>query len=385
MQGTIHHLETGTQFKTNRKFDTVGPRFLTKINGITYLVRSTTDRPADSTEPRVFQTEIFLVAHEVKTGKLALDLQFSATRVVPTLYLDRQGKLGFAWFFEEIFSPSGNKKWFLIYGADRKNVNEVELFWTADLRTAQLSVTATGEAFALLEYYDQATKKNKLKILDISDDGKPVLSIDSPEELASIKDRYSHVLNFHKNLDGSFTVLFRKGDQLIDVNFAYSPLKQEWLPTKFAFDFPVGGTSPSLLESVPEPDGSYFYIFGGSATDPLLVYKNGVKHPQVFQEVGFISSVLTSSEGAHYLLAQKSAVNPLYFLFKLGTSDLHPIAMESTLFDRAYYEGSRFTPDGRIISFFLPNGAARLKSDLPAYFPLQIYGPYNPKTGEAAP
>jgi hypothetical protein len=383
-KGTLRHLETGTNDKFELKRPPTGTTTLQKVKGQNYIVTTT---HYDSNGKVNHNTdEIFVVAYEVKTGLPVVDVILPAN-ILPKLYLNVQGHFGVMGVGGEIGAYG---KWYIFTGTGNENLNAVETIPMTRLRGATLThITSEGEAYVLLRHLAENGHTDELTLYSVSNGVKysattgvkKIFTIECP----NVSDGSYHDIKerqFHKNKDGSFTILFRQAAYISDVTIAYSPTAKAWEASVFRYETPVERRFD--VKYLPESDGSYRYLLSGE-DEPLLIFKNGVKTAETVENVGLVRSIIPTADRDPYILAWDfSGLKNSYYLFKLGSSEIHRVIIPPELIKDATEHGARLTPDGRILKFFsktelFHNG---LKS---IYMPIQLYGPFDPKTGQAAP
>jgi hypothetical protein len=367
-KGALWHLETKKYFpgpnisghfinRFSRKY--AGQNFIATVRGEGYVNREFTEflifaRNAVTGEP--------IMNFTMESGKKAQEVE---------LFLDDKGVLNAFW---ETRNAHGQVL-ALSYGSDKDKINRIVVGSESNHKRDNFIkyVTPSGRLFVMYDLFSRFSLENSdvWVLLDMSAGGKKVFSI------PAIKD--FRLKDFYQNIDGSFSILAENADQLMEYTITK---KSDGTLKGNQFVFSVGGyKSTGYLKTFPLQNGHAHYVRNSNG---LLLFKKGESQAVNLGHASNDPDWASSPMNSHYIV-NEFTVNGLSNINLIDLQDqrFHKIVLNKDILKKWYFEGIRFTPDGRILAYYL----AREKriAHPTAYQIIQLYGPVNPKTGGVTP
>jgi hypothetical protein len=236
-------------------------------------------------------------------------------------------------------------------------------------------VTDEGHLYGLVEVQEQGDTLSA-QIIDVTNGGKILY------KFSEVSGRY---LKFRKEPGkDSFIVVYQNATEKKEpsplVSYTIKKPNNIWhLESTFSTETPV--ELFNKLVPLRLSDGGLVFLAWGHGI-PLHILKEGKGVIRILDDGAELKNVFERPDGSKVLI------------MTLDDSDDHLYALESPDFEpkkinlgfppkqRSNYIGARMLSDGRIIAYF-----TAVQGDKKYYtsFPVQIYGPFDPKTGEAAP
>jgi hypothetical protein len=349
--------------------------YIAEVKSETYWTSLTKDEYFDST----------IVVRDANTGAvLTKFLMEKGERLGQVeLFRDHNGELNVFWQTVD----SQGKIRALAYGSNEKNIKRIHLVGKSGGKITLVAkyITPEGRLFVISEREHLESNpwaKSDYTILDISDGGREVLSI-------SISNRDFYLQKFHQNPDGSFSLIGQNEAKQILVYNIPKTASGIWdKGLKKLDNYSSMYSSETLIQF---PNGDVAYVVESRLPDltfvnNLLFFKKGQISTMPLPKAPPNFKCYANPEYSNFIVGHSFIENhSLFYLFNFQTQEEH-IVDTGPASDRAawHFDGVRFTPNGRVIVYYRKESA----NHNPAahwYQSIQIYGPMNPKTGEAAP
>jgi hypothetical protein len=391
----LWHVETEKTFPAPTGPRTPGNTIRTiskKYRGHNYIAEvraQTLSDPADS----VSNSSVIIV-RDADTGTEIMNFQMESGRRASdvALFLDHNGLPNVFWHVVE----QPNKSIALAYGNGERDINGIPIInripisekpWSK-VKIVEQYITLTGRLYVLLERaYMEGTNpwsKSEYTVLDMSDGGKEIFTV-------SMNNPDFYLRCFHKNADDSFSLLGKNQAKEILAYDIRKTTSEKWKGHLIKFE--SLGSNASIQDVIQFANGNVSYIFeskydfNGDSWNELLTFSaSGIAINSLNESKDTFDHWYSYPEYSPFVVGHgiKNG-RSLFYILNSQTWESHIVDIGKDYDATKWqFDGVRFTPDGRGIAYY----RKELNNNdplAPWYKSIQLYGPFNPKTGEAAP
>jgi hypothetical protein len=251
----------------------------------------------------------------------------------------------------------------------------------------RLSKNSQGELYGLIEYFgDDDSIRHFIQVFNLSQDGKLLFEIDVQEPETVKTFSYDGSNTFSMVFDKKSRMLFHgeKSNELLSAKIIYKDgvwsLSQ---PTHTRMNTTGLTGNREYAKSIQLPDHSYVHLI----RMPGRVYqlqKDGAPRPYNLKSKINDHEIINFIDGIPHLIAidqTEPITEPIHIVVvNLRTFEERVFLLERL--DRSFVrlQTSSFTQDHRLMLYFTENSPVGVK-----IFSAQVYGPFDPKTGETVP
>jgi hypothetical protein len=365
------HLDTGKEIELEGAKEQEYFRSITRFKNQEYVVHSVFPN-----EVRVYNQKTGKLFLEFKSNEVEKDLQKKLFILEETyLFLDTNKKPHLAWI-----KPKSNEERLSydiqIAAQDFKAPQDISLPNVKYAEHIKMYSTKEGRLFGAFNFVD-TDSTNKLSLIDVSKSGENLITVKIPE-------RYFVENLVQKDEDNFVVFLMHDTPQPLrmkTINISRKNNAATWQAVPFEFkNLTVDYyTSPNAFQT---RNGDIYYLLANNNNENAVLLKNGVRTGIKIDKYLEHITTLYRPNGAP-LLVGTDVTEPLtYVIYDVEEKVRRELVFDSNdprLRNRGLF-GARYTSSGQIL-FYL--GSMEPSNDL--ITTMQVYGPFNPKTGEAGP